>query len=285
MAIVVVAERSGLTINSTTGEFRDRRDLGLFGRQQEMLEAVVASGTPVVLVVVSGRPLALEWAAANCAAILLAWVPGEFGPAAIADVVAGLEAPSGRLPVSMPRNVGQIPLNYRHHPTGGRSNPMGDYVDGSAGPLWPFGFGLGYTEFEMSNLRVGQSAIATFDGQTTVSVDVTNVGDRPGSEIVQLYVHDEEASVARPTIELRGFRRLPLDPGETRTVEFDVHAQQLAYTAADYRRVIEPGLITVHVGRSADDLPLSASLTLEGPTVELSLRHHFLTASRDQPAR
>ena len=161
VAIVVVAERSGLTADSTTGEFRDRHDLGLFGSQQQMVEAVVATGTPVVLVVISGRPLALTWAAANCAAILIAWVPGDFGPAAISEVITGTREPGGRLPISMPRHVGQVPLNYRHHPTGGRSNPMGDYVDGSAGPLWPFGFGLGYACFELGNLRLESPTLDT----------------------------------------------------------------------------------------------------------------------------
>ena len=154
VAIVCLGERSGLTDDATTGEFRDRRELGLIGRQQELLEAVVASGTPVVLVVVSGRPLAIEWAARHCAAILLAWVPGDEGPDAIVDVLTGAENPGGKLPVSIPRHVGQMPITYRHHPTGGRSQWKGDYVDGSPAPLWPFGFGRSYTSFELSNLRL-----------------------------------------------------------------------------------------------------------------------------------
>ncbi len=152
VAVVVLGERSGLTDDSTTGEFRDRRGLGLLGRQQELLEAVVATGTPVVLVLVSGRPLALEWAARHCAAVLLAWVPGDAGPDALVDVLVGDEPPGGKLPVSMPRDVGQVPLHYRHHPSGGRSNPRGDHVDGPAGPLWSFGFGRSYTTFELSDL-------------------------------------------------------------------------------------------------------------------------------------
>ena len=147
VAILVLGERSGLTDDSTTGEFRDRSTLGFHGRQQELLEAVVATGTPVVLVVVSGRPLALEWAARHCSAILLAWVPGDAGPDAIADVLIGAANPGGKLPVSIPRNVGQVPVTYRHHPTGGHSQPKGDYVDGPVAPLWPFGFGLSYTTF------------------------------------------------------------------------------------------------------------------------------------------
>ena len=277
VAIVVVVERSGLTADATTGEFRDRHDLGLFGRQQELLDAVTATGTPVVLVVVSGRPLALEEAASRCAAILLAWVPGDAGPQAIADVLTGATDASGRLPVTVPRHVGQVPLTYRHHPTGGRSNPLGDYADGPTSPLWPFGFGLSYTRFELSDLRLDRTIVPTLDGGLTVEVDVVNVGERPGDEVVQLYVRDEEATVARPVRELCGFRRLHLAPGERRTVAFTLDAEQFAYTGADMRRVIEPGRVTLFVGRSSADLPLRATVELVGPVVDLTVRRHYLT--------
>jgi beta-xylosidase len=277
VAIAVLGERSGLTDDSTTGEFRDRRDLGFSGRQQELLQAVVATGTPVVLVVVSGRPLAIEWAARHCAAILLAWVPGEAGPDTIARALTGDDNPGGKLPVSMPRNVGQVPVSYRHHPTGGRSNPKGDYVDGPTTPLWPFGFGCSYTTFEVSNLRLDRQHVSTEDGEVTISVDVLNVGQRAGDEVVQLYARDEEATVARPVLELRGFRRVTLTPGELRTVAFRLSAEQFAYVGADYRRVIEPGRITLFVGSSSVDLSLTVSLELVGPTIELIERHRFLT--------
>ncbi len=279
VAIVVLGERSGLTDDSTTGEFRDRRDLGFFGRQQELLEAVVATGTPVVLVVVSGRPLALEWAATHCAAILLAWVPGDAGPEAIADVLVGDENPGGKLPISMPRNVGQVPLSYRHHPSGGRSSPKGDYVDGPTSPLWPFGFGRSYTSFELSGLRVDRSELTTDGGEVVVAVEVANVGDRAGDEVVQLYVRDEEASVARPILELRGFRRVGLEPGERRTVTFTLHSEQFAFTGVDLRQVIEPGLVTLSVGTSSVDRPLSTTIELVGPVVDLVDRRRYLTRS------
>ena len=280
VAIVVTAERSGLTPDSTTGEFRDRFDLGLSGRQQELLEAVVSTGTPVALVVVSGRPLALEWAAAKCAAILLAWVPGDAGPEAIADILTGESDPGGRLPITMPRHVGQVPMTYRHHPTGGRSNPTGAYVDGPASPLWPFGFGLSYASIELSNLRFDRATLPTQEGTVSIAVDASNVGQRRGDEVIQLYARDEEASVARPVLELVGFRRLELAPGECRTVEFVVHAEQLAYTGVDYRRVIEPGRVTFSIGRSSADLPLKGTIELTGPLVDLPTRTHFLTRSR-----
>jgi hypothetical protein len=179
VAIVVVGERSGLTDDATAGESRDRRDLGLLGRQQELVEAVVATGTPTVLVVVSGRPAAIEWAAEHCAAVLLAWVPGESGPAAIAEVLAGDVDPGGRLPVTVPRDVGQVPLTYRHHPTGGKSNWKVDYVDGPSSPLWPFGHGRSYASFAIDHLRVDKGILETADDVVTIRVDVTNTAARP----------------------------------------------------------------------------------------------------------
>jgi len=277
VAVVVLGERSGLTDDSTTGEFRDRLDLGFMGRQQELLEAVVASGTPVVLVVVSGRPLTIEWAAAHCAAILLAWVPGEAGPSAIARALTGDDNPGGKLPITIPRTVGQVPMSYRHHPTGGRSNPKGDYVDGPAKPLWPFGFGRSYTTFGVANLRLDRDRIPCDGGEVVVSVDVTNLGSRAGDEIVQLYARDDEATVARPVLELRGFRRVALSPGECRTVTFRLAAEQFAYVGADYRRIVEAGTISLFVGSSSADLPLTATLELTGPTIELRDRLRYIT--------
>ena len=279
VAVVVLGERSGLTLDSTTGEFRDRAGLGFLGRQQELLEAVVATGTPVVLVVVSGRPLALPWAAEHCAAILLAWVPGDAGPDAIAGVLRGAVNPGGKLPVSMPRDVGQLPLTYRHHPTGGHSHPKGDYVDAPVTPLWPFGHGRTYTSFSIDHLRVDRSVLETTGDTVTIRADVTNTGSRPGDEVVQLYVRDEEATVARPVRELRGFRRLNLAPGECRTVVFVLSTEQFSYVGADLRRVIEPGRVSVQVGHSSVDLPLTAELLLRGPVVELAARTDYLTRS------
>ena len=279
VAILVLGERSGLTDDSTTGEFRDRATLGLLGRQQDLLEAVVATGTPVVLVVVSGRPLALPWAAEHCDAILLAWVPGDAGPDAIADVLTGVANPGGKLPVSMPRGVGQLPLTYRHHPTGGRSHPKGDYVDSPVTPLWPFGFGRSYTTFAVGELRLDRTELETAGDTVTIRADVTNTGTRAGDEVVQLYIRDEEATVARPVRELRGFRRVHLAPGECRTVAFSLSTEQLSYVGADMRRVVEPGRVSVQVGTSSVDLPLTAALQLRGPVVELVERRHYLTTS------
>jgi beta-glucosidase len=283
VAIVVLGERSGLTDDATTGEFRDRLDLGFLGRQSELLDAIVATGTPTVLVVVSGRPLALGPGADRCAAILLAWVPGDHGPDALADVLTGVAEPGGRLPISMPRHVGQVPLTYRHHPTGGRSHPKGEYVDGPTTPRWPFGHGRGYTCFRLSALRLDRTEVPTRDGELRVSVDVENVGEREGDEVVQLYLRDEEASVARPVIQLAGFQRVRLRPGACRTVTFSVSVEQLAYTGIDHRRVIEPGRVTVSVGTSSADRPLDTTVRLVGPVVALPERRRFITQATVSP--
>ena len=279
VAIAVLGERSGLTDDATSGEARDRRELGLLGRQQELLEAVVATGTPTILVVVSGRPQAIEWAAEHCAAVLLAWVPGEAGPAAIAEVLAGDADPGGRLPVTVPRHVGQVPLTYRHHPTGGKSNWHVDYVDGATSPLWPFGHGRSYATFTIDHLRVDKSLLQTTGDTVTIRVDVTNTGTRTGDEVVQLYARDEEASVARPVRELCGFQRLHLAAGECRTVTFRLSTEQLSYFDVEMRRVIEPGTVRLFVGRSSVDATLTAEIALVGPVVELVDRRDYVTVT------
>jgi len=281
VAVVVVGERSGLTDDATTGEARDRRDLALLGRQAELVEAVAATGTPVILVVLSGRPLALEEPAARSAAVLLGWVPGSAGPSAIAEVLAGDVDPGGRLPVSMPRHVGQLPLTYRHHPTGGRSAWKVDYVDGPVSPCWPFGHGRSYTTIELLGLRVDRRELRTAGDVALVEVDVRNSGPRAGSEVVQLYLRDEEATVARPVLSLCGFRRVHLQPGERRTVRFRLSVEQVAHIDAESRRVVEPGRVRIMVGRSSSDLPHSSELVLVGPTRVLDRRSDFVTPADD----
>jgi beta-glucosidase len=170
-------------------------------------------------------------------------------------------------------------MTYRHHPTGGQSHWKVDYVDGPTSPLWPFGHGRSYTTFTIDHLRVDRSVLDTGGDIATIRVDVTNTGQRPGDEVVQLYLRDEEATVARPVLELRGFQRLHLAAGECRTVAFAVSTEQVAHLDAHYRRVVEPGTVTVHVGRSSIDMPLTAELTLVGPVVELVERHQYVTAT------
>jgi beta-glucosidase len=275
-AIVVVGEKSGLTLDCTCGEMRDRLELTLAGRQEELVAAVADTGTPVVLVVVAGRPLALEAAAARCAAVLLAWCPGDEGPMAVADVLFGDANPGGKLPVTVPRHVGQVPIHYAHKPSGGRSHWHDDYVDGSHTPLWPFGHGLSYTRFAVGGLEVDRTVVAP-EGEVTIAVEVGNVGDRAGDEVVQLYVRDVEASVTRPVKELRGFRRVRLAPGERRRVTFRLAAEQLAFTDREGRLVVEPGRVRLMVGTSSADLPCEAEIELAGELTVVSRRSRYFT--------
>ena len=277
VAILVLGERSGLTAQCTCGETRDRMELGLPGRQAELFRAVTATGTPVVLVLVSGRPLAIPEEAARAAAVLHAWVPGQAGPPAIADVLFGDASPGGKLPVTVPRHVGQVPLFYGHKPSGGRSQWHKDYVDGSHLPLWPFGHGLTYSRIELGELRVSAPTVGT-DGEIGVSVDVVNVGERAADEVVQLYVRDLLASVTRPVKELKGFKRVRLEPGERRTISFALAAEQLAFTGVDGDLIVEPGRHRVMIGTSSTDLPLQAEFEVVGEPRRLAARTRFFTA-------
>ncbi len=276
VAIVVVGERSGLTDDCQSGEARDRLELGLPGRQSELVAAVAATGTPVVLVLVSGRPLAIPTEAAACAAVIHAWLPGEAGPGAIADVLFGDKTPGGKLPITVPWAVGQVPIYYAHKPSGGRSNWKGDYVDGPHKPLWPFGYGLSYTSFELGDLSLSQQAIEP-GGQVRASVEVVNTGSRAGDEVVQLYLRDCEASVTRPVMQLCGFCRVTLEPGERRRVTFDVPADLLAFTGVEGRLILEPGRIELMVGRSSADIASSVTIDLVGPRTVLTARTRYFS--------
>jgi beta-glucosidase len=277
VAIVVAGERSGLTDDCTCGEARDRVDIGLPGRQAELVAAVVATGTPVVLVLVAGRPLAIESEAEVCAAVVHAWVPGEEGAEALGDVLFGDFNPGGKLPVTVPRSVGQIPIYYGHKPSGGQSHWKGAYVDGSNLPLWPFGYGLSYTRFEVSNLSLDRTS-APMDGVVRAGVDVVNVGDVAGDEVVQLYVRDVEASVSRPVKELRGFKRVSLEPGEKRRVSFELAVEQLAFAGVDGELALEPGRILVMAGTSSEDLPCQTEFSIEGLATKPGRRTRYFTS-------
>ncbi|MCK6625051.1 MAG: glycoside hydrolase family 3 C-terminal domain-containing protein [Anaerolineae bacterium] len=263
VAILVVGDKAGLTRDCTTGESRDRADLNLPGVQQALVEAIVAIGKPVVVVLVNGRPLTLPWLVTHVPAILEAWLPGEEGAAAVADVLFGDYNPGGKLPISFPRTVGQIPVYYGHKVSGGRSHWQGDYVDVSAKPLFPFGFGLSYTCFRLENLRLDRSTCQAGD-EVQISVNLANVGSRAGSEVVQLYVRDPVASVTQPVKSLKGFKRVSLEVGEQRTVTFTLAVNQLGFYNREMKYVVEPGAIEVMVGTSSDDLPLTATLHITG---------------------
>jgi beta-glucosidase len=232
----------------------DRDSLDLPGRQEELLRAVLAIGTPTVLVLVNGRPLSIAYAAEHVPAILEAWYPGQEGGAALAEILFGATNPSGKLPITFPRSVGQVPAYYYHKPTARRGYVLSDHR-----PLFPFGHGLSYTNFRYANLRLDTGRIAMGE-ETTVAVDVTNSGARAGIEVAQLYVHDRLASLTRPVMELRGFQRVALAPGETRTVQFTLRPEHLSFLDASMARIVEPGLFDVMVGGSSAAVQ---SVTLE----------------------
>lgn len=236
-----------------SGEARSRTDISLPGLQQELLEKVYENNPNVVLVLNNGRPLTIPWAAERIPAIVEAWQLGSQTGHAVAQVLYGDYNPSGKLPMTFPRNLGQVPIHYNMHNTG-RPNTKGDvfythYIDSPLSPLFPFGYGLSYTTFAYDNLR------ANLRGQSIeVTVKLTNTGDRAGEEVVQLYIRDRAASVVRPTKELKGFEKLMLQPGESRTVAFRLTPQELGFYMPDGQFVTEPGTFDIMVGPNSSDL-------------------------------
>lgn len=249
IAVVVVGDQAGLFGRGTVGEGNDVESLDLPGVQRELVEHVVATGTPVVAVMLTGRLYAIDWAlegAARPGAVLQAFFPGEAGGTAIADVLIGGTTPSGRLPLSLPRSSGSQPYSYLHPILGGPS----DVTSADPTPLRPFGFGLSYTTFAYEAFEV--SAEAPTSGGFGATVVVANIGDRRGAEVVQLYGRDVAASVTRPVAQLLGYARIELDPGERRTVRFEVPAARFAFSDRRMRRVVEPGEVRVWAASHAE---------------------------------
>jgi beta-glucosidase len=229
--------------------------------QEELVAAVASTGTPVVLVIVGGRPYGGPSLHEACAAVLLAWLPGQEGASAIAETLVGEVNPGGKLPISHPRSSGQIPVFYGHKISGGLSHWKGDYVDGPAAPLYPFGHGLSYTSFALDDFAARRTEV-TWAETITVDVTVTNTGDRSGDEVVQLYVRDPRASVTRPVLELKSFVRVELPAGASRRVTFDVPVTQLGFHGLELDYVIEPGVIDLFVGTSSADVLPAGSVTV-----------------------
>jgi beta-glucosidase len=261
VVVMVMGDKAGLTDDCTSGESRDVSTLDLPGVQEDLVRAVVDTGTPVVLVLVAGRPLASAWVHEHCEAVVLAWLPGQEGGHAIADVLTGAVNPGGKLPISYPRSAGQIPVFYGHKVSGGRSHWKGDYVDGPTSPLYPFGHGSSYTTFSLTGASLAATEVSWHDSVVT-SVDVTNTGTRDGEEVVQLYVRDPAASVTRPVRELKGFVRVALAAGSSRTVTFETPVGQLGYYDRDLAYVVDPGEIVVFVGTSSADLVEVGTVTV-----------------------
>lgn len=239
-----------------SGEGFDRSDLDLPGKQEELLEAVVGTGKPCVLVLQNGRPLSISWAAKHVPAILEAWYPGEFGGRAIAETLFGDNNPAGRLPISFPRSVGELPDYYNHFFT-----KKDSYIDADASPLFVFGHGLSYTTFKYNDLNVTAPAPHSGD-DVLVSCEITNTGKRAGDEVAQLYVHEETTSVVTPVEQLKGFSRIKLDLGESKTVTFHLKQSDLAVWGVTREWRVEPGKFTVTVGGDSSS-GLTASFDLK----------------------
>jgi beta-glucosidase len=250
-AVVLAIGESG----DMTGEARSRSSLGLPGRQLDLAKAIQATGKPVAVVLMNGRPLSINWVAENVPAILETWFAGSQGGHAIADVLFGDVNPGGKLPVTFPRSAGQAPLYYNHMSTGRPPDPnnpyTSKYIDVPWTPLYPFGYGLSYTEFRFSNLQLSAPRIPSH-GSMKVSVEVENIGKRAGDEVAQLYIRDVVGSRTRPVKELKGFERITLRPGERRRVEFTLTPAELGFYDRDMRWVVEPGLFKVWVGANSD---------------------------------
>jgi beta-xylosidase len=258
VVVAVVGDEAGMFGRGTSGEGCDVTSLRLPGVQQDLLSALIETGTPVVAVLITGRPYAVGEVAGDLAALIQAFFPGEEGGGAIAGVLTGRITPSGKLPVEIPGSPAGQPSSYLHAPLAGPHG--GSSADPT--PLYAFGHGLSYTRFEYSDL--GLPGQITTDGMAEISCTVRNTGDRAGTEVVQLYLSDPVAQVVRPARWLAGFARVPLSPGQARRVTFRLHADRTAFHGRAGHRIVEPGEIVVAVGGASDDLPLSGSFTLAG---------------------
>ena len=273
LCLAFVGDLAGLFGRGTSGEGCDAEDLKLPGVQAELLDELLGTGTPVVVVVVSGRPYALGGVSGRVAGLVQAFMPGEEGGHAIAGVLSGRVQPSGRLPVQIPRHPGAQPGTYLQPPLGAEN---GGTTNLDPTPLFPFGHGRSYTSFEVTDLCLSSSELAT-DGELDVSVRVHNTGSRAGVEVVQLYLHDVVATVTRPVLQLAGFARVSLEPGEAVEITFGVHADRTAFAGPDLRRVVEPGEVEVLVGTSATELPCRARVRLTGPVRHVGHERRLVT--------
>ncbi len=257
VAIVVVGETEATNREAWSEEhLGDRDSLDLLGAQDQLIQTIIETGVPTVVVLINGRPLSINYAASHVPAIVESWYPGQEGGTAVARVLFGDVNPGGKLTITFPRSVGQVPDFYNHKPSRNRS-----YIFTSREPLFPFGHGLSYTTFKLENLRVEPAEIAP-NANATVTVDVTNTGDREGDEVPQLYVHQKVSSITRPVLELRGFQRVHLRPGEKTTVSFTLTPESLALWNGEMKFVVEPGIFDLLVGTSsAKTQPIQLKVT------------------------
>ena len=229
----------------------DRTSLDLIGRQEDLVKAMVALGKPVIVFLLNGRPLSINYVAENVPVIYECWYLGQETGRAIADVLFGDYNPAGKLPISVPRSVGHLPVFYNYKPSARRG-----YLFDDVSPLFAFGYGLSYTSFTIANPRLTKKKFKT-GGSTQVAVDVTNTGKRAGAEVVQLYIRDLVSSVTRPIKELKGFRKVQLEPGESATVTFDITPAELSFFDVNMKYIVEPGDFEIMVGNSSRDADLT----------------------------
>ncbi|MEQ8144754.1 glycoside hydrolase family 3 N-terminal domain-containing protein [Streptomyces sp. OP7] len=270
IVVVALGDRAGLFGRGTSGEGCDAESLALPGAQQQLLDALLDSGTPVVTVLLAGRPYALGRAVADSAAIVQSFFPGVAGTRAIAGVLSGRTAPSGRLPVSVPNSAGSQPTTY----LGARLAQASEVSNIDPTPAFGFGHGLTYTTFAWSDLTVDAGQAPT-DGEFTASLTVRNTGDRSGTEVVQLYLHDPVASVVQPVQRLVGYTRVELEPGEERRVRVTVPADVASFTGRDGHRIVEPGDLELRLAASSTDARLTATVTLTGPVRRVDHTRRF----------
>ncbi len=262
VAILVVGENESTNREAwAENHLGDRDSLDLLGAQNDLVKAVVETGTPTVVLLINGRPLSINYIAEKVPAILEGWYLGQEGGTAAASVIFGDINPGGKLPITFPHSVGDLPDYYNHKPSANRT-----YAFSTRKPLYPFGYGLSYTTFRFDNLRVEPSQIIN-GAAAKVSVEVTNVGSREGDEVPQLYIHQRVAQVTQPVMQLRGFQRLTLKPGEKKTVEFTITPDMLSMLNIDMHRVVEPGIFDVMVGPNSDRIS-TVELTVTGPNGE-----------------
>jgi len=259
VAILVVGENESTNREAwAENHLGDRDSLELLGAQSDLVKAVVETGTPTVVLLINGRPLSINYIAEKVPAILEGWYLGQEGGTAAANVIFGDVNPGGKLPITFPRSVGDLPDFYNHKPSANRT-----YAFSTRKPLYPFGYGLSFTTFGFSNLRVEPTQILS-NGTAKVSVDVTNSGSREGDEVPQLYIHQRVAEVTQPVMQLKGFQRITLRPGEKKTIEFTITPDMLSMLNIDMHRVVEPGVFDVMVGPSSDQTS-TVALTVLGP--------------------
>ena len=265
VAILVIGENESTNREAWSEQhLGDRDSLDLVGAQNDLVKAVVETGTPTVVLLINGRPLSINYVAEHVPAILEGWYLGEEGGTAAANVLFGDVNPGGKLPITFPHSVGDLPDFYNHKPSANRT-----YAFSTRKPLYPFGYGLSYTTFRFDNLRVEPSQIGV-GGTAKASVDITNTGPRDGDEVPQLYIHQKIASVTRPVMQLKGFQRVTLKPGEKKTVEFTITPEMLSMLNVDMHRVVEPGIFELMIGPSSDQTSM-VTLAVVGASGETGM--------------